>query len=74
MTPWLNNIELTEFTDTIGRQQSFTAEAGRCGAMPARAFRDRYPEGCIAAQGHTGNHFLDPVLAQRAERRATRTT
>lgn len=70
--PWLDNVDLLEFTDSIPRKVAINAPVARCGALPARAFRARYPLGCVALVGHTGNHCTDPTIARRVERRATR--
>lgn len=68
--PWLDNVDLVEFTDSVTRPRSYRTGPGRCGALPARAFRGRYPEGCVAAAGHEGSHCTDPAVVARAERRA----
>lgn len=72
--PWLDNVDLTEFTDTVPRERSLVAAPGWCGALPARAFRGRYRSGCVADHGHSGNHYTDRMLAERAARRAATLT
>lgn len=67
--PWLDNVDLVEFTDSVPRSRSYRTRSGRCGALPARAFRGRYPEGCVAAEGHEGSHCTDEALVSRNERR-----
>lgn len=68
-TPWLDTIDLLEFTDTINRDHAFLPQAGLCAALPARAFRGRYPFGCVADKGHSGNHTTNAAIAERARRR-----
>lgn len=68
--PWLDNVALDEFTDSIPRDRSMTTPPGWCGALPARAFRGRYASGCQADEGHTGSHYTDRLMAERAMRRA----
>lgn len=75
MTAWLDHIAIDEFTETVPRQRSDAAEAGRCGALTARAFQGRYPQGCLRQDTHEGPHAPQERSAQRldgaAQRRAT---
>lgn len=68
-TPWLDNVDLVEFTDTIRRDRAFLPAPGVCAALPARAFRGRYRSGCVADEGHTGNHTTSAAIAERMRRR-----
>jgi hypothetical protein len=76
MTAWLAQIAIEEFTETVPRGRSDTAEAGRCGALTARAFRGRYPQGCLRENAHEGPHAPQERSAERldgaAHRRSTR--
>jgi len=76
MTAWLDRIAIEEFTETVPRGRSDAAEAGRCGALTARAFRARYPQGCLREDAHEGAHAPQERSAERlddaARRRSTR--
>lgn len=67
---WLEKVDLREFTETIPRDRSPYAFPGTCGAWPARAFRPRFLQGCVADEGHDGSHCTDRAVAERAARRA----
>lgn len=67
---WLEKVDLREFTDSVPRDRSPYAYPGTCGAWPARAFRPRFLEGCVADEGHSGSHCTDRATAERAARRA----
>ena len=67
--PWLDNVDLDEFTDSVPRDRSLLTPPGWCGALPAQAFRNRYQHGCVADEGHTGNHHTERFMAERAARR-----
>ena len=72
--PWLDNVNLDEFTDAFPRDRSLLTPEGWCGALPARAFRNRYQYGCAGDEGHTGNHHTERFMAERAARRAATIT
>lgn len=76
MMPWLERTSIEEFTETVPRRRSSTAELGRCGALTARAFQGRYPQGCLRQNDHEGPHAPQERSAQRlddaAHRRRTR--
>jgi hypothetical protein len=67
---WFEKVDLREFTDSVPRDHSPYAAPGMCGAWPARAFRPRFLEGCVADEGHPGSHCTDRAMAERAARRA----
>lgn len=70
--PWLDNVDLVEFTNAFERDRSIRTPLHRCGALPAKAFRGRYPDGCVGDTGHDGNHCTDQSVFERAQRRAAR--
>lgn len=72
MTTWLDQIAIEEFTETVPRRRSGAAEAGRCGALPARAFHSRYPQGCLREDAHEGTHAPQERAAERLDGAARR--
>jgi hypothetical protein len=66
--PHLANVELHEYTETFMRETA--AGHGRCGALPARAFRRKYPLGCYREVGHEGAHSALARIAQSMDRKA----
>lgn len=64
----LANVELHEYTESITRQ--YARGHGRCGALPARAFRRKYPLGCYREREHPGPHSALARSAQRMDRKA----
>lgn len=71
-TPWLDNLHISEFSELIERKRSTLAEPDRCGALPARAFWDRYPAGCLRDGAHTGSHAPEMADATRLDTAAHR--
>jgi hypothetical protein len=76
MTPWLDRITIDESSELIDRERSPLAAPDRCGALPAKAFTDRYGAGCLRPVGHEGPHAPTAQSASRldtaAQRRARR--
>jgi len=66
--PHLANVELHEYTETFPREHA--AGHGRCGALPARAFRRKYPLGCYRECSHEGAHSALARTAQSMDRKA----
>lgn len=63
----LAHVHLHEYTENLPRLHVEHRD-GTCGALPARAFRDRYTDGCRRQAGHPGPHSAELVTAQRADR------
>lgn len=72
MTAWLDRIVIEEFTEIVPRGRSDAAEPGRCGALTARAFRGRYPQGCLREDAHEGPHAPQERSAERLDGAAHR--
>lgn len=72
MQPWLAHIDITEFTETIPRERSTMGGDPECGALPAQAFRNRYPFGCLRWTGHAGPHSPIELYARRLDERDRR--
>lgn len=64
----LLGVELHEFTETVPRERN--PRTGRCGALPAVAFRLEYPKGCQRERLHEGSHSAVLASAQRLDRKA----
>ena len=64
----LANVELHEYTEGVPR--SHAQGHGRCGALPARAFRLKYPLGCYRETSHEGPHSALAKTAQSMDRKA----
>jgi hypothetical protein len=67
MMPWLERIDIEEFTETVPRGRSTVAAPGRCGALTARAFQGRYPQGCLRQDAHQGAHAPGERIAARLD-------
>jgi hypothetical protein len=72
MTAWLDQIAISEFSELIARPRSASAGPGICGALPARAFRHRYPAGCLREADHCGSHSPEASNAARLDTAAAR--
>lgn len=72
MTAWLDQITIDEYSEHLPRPRSASAGPGLCGALPARAFRGRYPAGCLREAAHTGPHAPEAASADRLDRAAQR--
>lgn len=72
MTTWLDHVTIAEFSENLPRPRSAEAEPGRCGALPAQAFRYRYRAGCLREADHGGSHAPEPRNADRLEAAARR--
>jgi hypothetical protein len=64
----LESVELHEYSESFPREMA--AGHGRCGALPARAFRRKYPLGCYREVSHEGPHSALATTAQRMDRKA----
>ncbi len=64
----LENVELHEYTEVFPRESA--VGHGRCGALPARAFRLKYPLGCYREVAHEGPHSALAKTAQSMDRKA----
>lgn len=64
----LRDVQLHEFTENVPRRHA--QGHGRCGALPARAFRRKYPLGCYRERGHEGSHSALAPTAQSMDRKA----
>lgn len=64
----LANVELHEYSESIAREHAHGH--GRCGALPAHAFRRKYPLGCYREKTHPGPHSALAATAQRMDRKA----
>lgn len=63
----LANVDLHEYTENIPRLRA--QGHGRCGALPARAFRTKYPLGCYREREHDGPHSALVTTAQCMDRK-----
>jgi hypothetical protein len=66
--PHLANVRLHEYTETFPREHAYGH--GRCGALPARTFRRKYPLGCYRERDHEGAHSAMATTAQSMDRKA----
>lgn len=64
----LRGVELHEFTENVPREHY--RHSGRCGALPAKAFRLEYPKGCHRERYHEGSHSAVLTSAQSMDRKA----
>lgn len=64
----LRGVVLHEYTENVPRERN--PNTGRCGAMPARAFRLEYPNGCRRERGHEGSHSGMMKTAHTLDRKA----
>lgn len=64
----LANVDLHEYTESVPREHA--QGHGRCGALPARAFRRKYPLGCYREREHEGPHSALAKTAQSMDRKA----
>lgn len=64
----LRGVVLHEYTENVPR--SHNPNTGRCGAMPARAFRLEYPKGCCRERNHEGSHSGVMKSAHTLDRKA----
>lgn len=64
----LRDVVLHEYTENIPRPHA--QGHGRCGALPARAFRLNYPLGCYRERTHEGSHSALATTAQSLDRKA----
>lgn len=64
----LRGVVLHEYSENVPRQRN--PNTGRCGAMPARAFRLEYPRGCYRERSHEGSHSAVLKTAQALDRKA----
>lgn len=67
----LAHVHLHEFTENVPRLHVENHD-GTCGALPAKAFRDRYTRGCRRKAGHEGRHSAEAATAARADYSAAR--
>jgi len=72
VTPWLDRIAIEEFSEFIERDRSALAGPDQCGALPAKAFADRYTLGCLRPVGHEGPHAPTVQSAARLDSAAQR--
>jgi len=64
----LRDVDLHEYTESF--QRPIVVGHGRCGALPARAFRPKYPLGCYREREHEGPHSALARTAQSMDRKA----
>lgn len=64
----LANVDLHEYSEVFERPKA--VGHGRCGALPARAFRLKYPFGCYRERKHEGPHSAQAKTAQSMDRKA----
>lgn len=69
----LRSVTLHEYTENVPREHNpreHNPNTGRCGAMPAHAFRTEYPNGCRRERGHEGSHSGVVKSAHTLDRKA----
>lgn len=72
MPKHLANVVLHEYTESIPRDHNL--DTGRCGALPAQAFRPKYPRGCYRRINHAGAHSAERSTAQSLDLRDAQRT